>query len=818
MPRSPAKTQEFLRVARERFKQGQDATEKQRQRELADLAFYAGGDHQWSRDAIESRKGQNATGNLPPIPARPMITVNKVREPVHQILNQERQSDLAVELVPADDFGALVGPLSEDEIELREGLVRRIQRDSEAADARTWAFMRATIAGAGYYRILTRYVKGTRHRDKEVVVSRIYNQASVTLDPAHEQPDGSDCDWEFIETFLAEPRYRSEYPKVDGSRNALSDLSDADFNALGVTLPDWFKTEGDTRMYRVVEYFYTERETQTLVLLTDGTEVPDDEIEDESLVALDKDGHRFEREDVEKRVKWAKIDGQQILDETDWESPDMPIIKVLGEELQPFDQERRVEGMVRPARGSQEGFNAMVTKLVETIGLTPVAPLSIAEGQVEGYERWYQLANTRALPYLPYRPTSFEGHLVGPPAAVNRDTPVQALAEAVQMFDEAIKSTTLVPSVQLGQATDARLKSGKAIQLMQDQAQLGTSNYMDNLQRSVRYEGQVLNNLLYPIYGKRPGRIARMLNGENEPVTVQIGANGNGQAIPSGVVGARTTGGGALQPGVAGPSPLAPMAAGPRAAAPGPPQTPKPPKTYTLTKDANFNVIVKVTRGFDSRRTEEATTIGNLLQANPMFMTWFGDLFFANQDGPGHEEMSKRAEVMLDPKIQQMRQQQQGAEIPSAFQAQYAQLQARLQHAEQILGQAKQELESKQQELTQKHQTAIQQTQMETDRAIQLAHINNAAKIRVAELAAKKDLIAAEFEDQEERLATGATHLHEAGQAELDRQHERDQAAQAHANALEQGAAGVAGTIATQTNQAALQPPEQPEQAQGGGQ
>src|SRR5260370_28952396 len=142
----------FLKTARDRFQMGQEAIHNQRTRELADLAFYAGGDHQWDPDALKARRAQNADNQagLPPMPARPVITVNKVREPIHQILNQERQSDMSIELAPADDFAGLVGPIDPTEIEVREGLVRRIQRMSEAADARTWAFMRGVIAGVGW--------------------------------------------------------------------------------------------------------------------------------------------------------------------------------------------------------------------------------------------------------------------------------------------------------------------------------------------------------------------------------------------------------------------------------------------------------------------------------------------------------------------------------------------------------------------------------------------------------------------------------------------------------------------------------------------
>src|SRR5262245_40289742 len=95
---------EFLKLARDRFKQGTEADTKQRTRELEDLRFYAG--EQWDKDLLDSRKGQTlGSGSTQQVvPARPSLTINKTREPVRQVLNQERASDMGIELIPADDW------------------------------------------------------------------------------------------------------------------------------------------------------------------------------------------------------------------------------------------------------------------------------------------------------------------------------------------------------------------------------------------------------------------------------------------------------------------------------------------------------------------------------------------------------------------------------------------------------------------------------------------------------------------------------------------------------------------------------------------
>lgn len=687
------------------------------------------------------------------MPARPTLTINKVRQPVRQVLNDERGSDFGVTIAAADDFGDLVPAIDDKEIELREGLARRIQRSSEAADARTWAFTRSTIAGRGYYGVMTRFVPGKTF-DREIYVHRFYNQASVSLDPAHEQPDGSDAEWGFVGVDMPWAQYEAEFPKnAKRQKNDVLTLSDADFRALGEELPGWFTLEKETRACRVVDYWYTNREVRTLVQLQDGTNAWRDELPD----GVSDDQIVNEREEVQKQIKWCKIDGTQILDETDWEGPDIPIIKVLGEELQPYDAERRAEGMVRPARSACQGFNAMVSKWVETIGLAPIPPFQATPQQIEGFEQWYQLAPTHALPYLPYNFISDNGTPLPPPTRTQVDTPIQSIAGSIQMFDESIQSTTAVPDSRVGRNTDSHLKAARAIQALQQQSEHGTSNFLDNLRRSIRYEGQIINNLLYPIYGKTPGRIVRILTGEGDSQTVRIGAPAQPQQ-PIGMMNAGT------------------------------PQSQL--QQFTLTPDAHFNVLVKVTRAFDSRREQEATIIGDLLNANPQLLTWFGDLFFKNQDGPGHAEMAERAKVMLAPPIQQMlAQKAQGSQVPPEIAQQLAAKDQQISHAEAAMRQMQGDLQSKQAE----NDTKIRIAQMELESKERIAAADREVKLGVAELGAKVDRL--ELFLQESQLV-GA------------RAHESALSAQEHAQSLVEQMAGHAHESSLSAQDAAQTPPE----------
>lgn len=802
--RSQKQLDEFLSLARERFAQAEEADAAQRERELEDIEFYNGS--QWNEDVLASRRAQPAANGMPPVPARPCFVINKQREPVRQVLNQERQSDLGIELVAADDFGDLAAPIDDTELQLREGLIRRIQRDSHASDARTWAFARAVQAGRGYYLVMTRYLPG-KTWDQEVYVQRLYNQASVSLDPAHEQPDGSDAEWGFVGRDMPWAEYKATYPRLvdtDGvsRKNDVARADSDEFRSYGDLYPGWFTADGETRSIRVVDYYYTERETRTLAILEDGSVHWSDET-DETPVDT--------REVIEKKICWVQLDGLQILDETEWPGPDLPIVKVVGEELQPSDDERRYEGMVRPSRHSQQGYNAMVSKWVETVGLAPIPPFQVAEGQTEGYEAWYQAANTRTLPYLPYRTRDLEGTPVGPPIRTQVDTPIQAIAGSVQLFSEAIQSTTGLHDPSLGRV-DPTLKSGKAIAAIQQQGQQSTSSYLDNLQRSIRYEAQIINNLLYPIYN-RPGRMARILNGQGEPETVLLHQ-------PS-----------VMQQGKPAKAPLDPATGQPAPEA----------KTYTLTKDASFNVVVKIAKNFDTRRQQETDMIGQLLGADPALMGVFGDLFFKFQDGPGHTEMAERAKAMLVPPVQALLKSQkdgQGAPDP-----QTAALQQQLQQAQQMLQQLQQQLQTDQVKMQGQMQIAqmkaqadaqttqadvqakaqqsqadlqlkMQIAQLDADTKLKIAAMDNEARMRLEEWKLRGVQMQAEIDAREAEFARASgieaktvDQAHEVGMTQLSAEQQRAQADQQHQQALEQGEVGHAQSLEAQ-QMAAQQAPD----------
>jgi hypothetical protein len=461
-----------------------------------------------------------------------------------------------------------------------------------------------------------------------------------------------------------------------------------------------------------------------------------------------------------RTIRYAQLDGlnEFPLDETDEALPDMPIVKIVGEELQPYDGERRIQGMVRPARDSQFGLDAMVSKQVETVALTPLPALKVDPVGIEGYESWYALANTRTLPYLPFRTYDDQGRQLADPTKLNADPNLLPIAQSIALFAQGIQDTTATSDPALGR-TDPSVKSARHAQALIDEAQLSTSQYLDNYTRSLRYEGQIINNLLYPIYGTRPGRLVRILTGENEQEARRVNPRQDEQQ--------------------------AAQSAKNQAIAE---------KKGVLTKDAKFNVAIKLTKNSTLKRDAESSFVGSLIEANPEFMTWFGDLFFKNQDGPGHQQMADRAKVMLAPPIQQMlAEKEQGTEIPPEAQQKIAQLTEQVQMAEQAMHELAEEARGKKIESETKIKIADLQAQVDrykieidatTDRKkadldLEKTREDNATKIHIAQIQAKTKGIQMEHEAETEAVAMAhevaqseVTANRETADAQRDREHE----------------------------------------------
>lgn len=476
---------EILEKARERFKLAIDAEQEIRELAEEDLRFSAG--EQWPDDIKTSRQLDN----------RPCLTINRLPQFIHQITNDQRQNRPSIKVSPVDDKADI------ETAKIYQGLIRHIEYSSDADIAYDTAFDSAVRASFGYFRIVTEYCDPFSF-DQEIKIKRIKNRFAAVLDPNYQQPDGSDANWGFVFEDVNKDDYKDQHPDTE---LAQSD----DWDSLGALTDGWV----NKNTCRIAEYFYKVYEKISIVHLNTGEvfnkkDLP--EVLPPEVKIID------ERTSMVPVVKWCKINGYEIIEETDWPGKWIPIIPVLGEELD-INGKRVLEGVVRHAKDSQRMYNYWATSETETIALAPRAPYVGFAGQFKGFEQKWKTANTRNHAYLEVNVDDGNGKVF--PSLPTRNVfepPVQAITQARMLASDDLKSTTGIYDAALGAKSNEN--SGIAIQRRNVQAQTSNFHFIDNLNKSIRHGGRIIVDLIPHIYDT--ARAIRILGDDDKEEIIRI--------------------------------------------------------------------------------------------------------------------------------------------------------------------------------------------------------------------------------------------------------------------------------------------------------
>lgn len=665
-----------------------DAESEQRQREDEDLAFDAG--DQWPDSVKASRRAQNIGGV--DIPARPMLTIPKLDQPVQLVINQQRRAHLGITVSPENETA------NPETAEVLQGIIRHIQTHSRAEMARNWAFERSVKAGRGYYRILKRYVDqtgaGEHWSDQELCIQRVLNQGSVYLDPYAVEPDWSDGEWGLIGGFMPEKRFRQRWPKA----KMTTALDDDDFGSSeGDIEPNWMSSDIEGyRGVRVMEFFRVQHLSRTRVsyLEPDATGQMGrqngylDELGDEWWTT-NKDRVDVRRNVDERKVMWYTLNALEVLEQEEWDGRYIPIIPVIGRE-QYFKNRRRWVGIIRPAQDGQRLFNYAATSAVEKEAIDTKAPWIGYEGQFKGHEEAWSQASTRNFPYLQVSPVTIGGQPAPLPQRNTAGSNISGSLALLEAADQFIKAATFTYDPSLGNARSG--DSGRKVLALQTQGEEGNSNYLDNLVTiSMPFEAMQLVDLIPKVYD-RPGRIQQVLGVEGDEKAVMLnapfvsGPDGRPQAVDMAAQGA---------------------------------------KLYDLTK-GRYTTAITIGKSYNSRLLQGVDEMNQLLQAAPELLKVIGDIYFKFRDFPGHTEISERFKKMLPPELAD----RENAEDPEQLKSQLAQQQQAMEQLQSAFQNAVQQLETKQVEAGAK----VQSEQVKADAAMQLEQLRQQGNLMLAEI------------------------------------------------------------------------------------
>lgn len=458
---------EFIEEARERFQGGLDADRENRDEGQEDLRFFAG--EQWDADARLRRNG------------RPMLTINQLPQFVAQVVGDIRINRPSIRVRPAEDA-------DKDLAEIREGLIRQIERSSDAQGVYTNAGQNQVACGIGNFRVGLSYAADDGF-DRDITLSAIPNAFSVVWDPYATERTGKDAQYCFVSDLV--PRKEFERRFKDRS------IADQGLEVPMTDVEGWFT--GDS--VRVTEYWLVKETKTKLALLEDGTVVDAKDVPQGAKVVR-------ERETVRKSACMYLITGKNIL-AGPYELPidRLPIIRVEGWTVNLGDKRKRW-GLVRFARDAQRLKNYWRSVSAEMLALAPKGKWLLHESN-DGDQDAFREAHNADDPIL-----TWSGNT--PPQYIGPPTLNAAVLQEAALAGQDLKDTTGLHDASLGAKSNET--SGKAIMARQREGDVATYVYHDNLHAAIEAGGYVINQLIPVVYDTP--RTIRIL-GEDSATKVQ---------------------------------------------------------------------------------------------------------------------------------------------------------------------------------------------------------------------------------------------------------------------------------------------------------
>jgi hypothetical protein len=456
---------EFITEALERFQQAVDFDRENRDAGREDLEFLAG--EQWDKEALDARDGL------------PCLTLNTLPPFVAQVVGDIRINKPAIKVRPAEDA-------DKDLAEVREGLIRAIERDNDAPGVYSNTGENQVACGIGNFRIFLKEGSDTSF-DRDIAIEAIPDAFAVVWDPLSTERTGRDAEYCFVQSEVPRKAFEARFK---------------DQVAGGLEIPQntangWFTTD----TVRVTEYWIA-KTTKVDIALLEGGQVVELAQVPEGVIPLKT------RTAQRKSACVYLINGTAILEGPNEIPIDrLPIIRARGWEVT-VGTKRIRWGLVRFAKDAARLKNYWRSVSAQKLALAPRQQWLIHESQA-GSNDDFRTAATNGDTVLVWN-GQVEPKRMEPPQIE------AALLHEAQLNSQDIKDVTGIHDASLGAQSNET--SGKAILARERQGDVATYIYHDNLQAAIREGGRIINQLIPVVYDT--ARSIRVI-GEDESVKIQ---------------------------------------------------------------------------------------------------------------------------------------------------------------------------------------------------------------------------------------------------------------------------------------------------------
>lgn len=555
---------DVLKDAEEAFKAAVDAESENRAAALADVRFARLGE-QWPDKVRQERERDG----------RPCLTINRLPAFCRQVVNDARQNRPQIVVSGVD---SQADPKT---AEILSGVIRHIERNSDADVAYDTAIEWAVYGGFGYWTVDADYASDDG-LEQELFLRRAANPFAIYGDPDSEAADSSDWTRAFQVSTITEDAFRESYGKREMQSWGNAALGD---------------DKAEQGHVRIAKYWQVTREPKTLVLLSNGAVVSEDELTADRLAMMQAMGiapTERTRKVQQSKVRYHILSGAEELDSGEWKGRYIPIVPVYGDEVN-IEGKRHLRSLIRDAIDPARMFNYWRTVSTELVALAPRAPYIGPKGSFITDKKKWETANTQNWPYIEYdfvtnQPPPQRQPFTGPPAG--------ALQEALNASDD-MKSIMGIYDASLGARSNET--SGRAIMARQREGDVSTFHFVDNLSRAIRHTGRILLDLIPKYYDTE--RVIRIIGKDETPQQVTINTEAEN------------------------------------------PQTGEVERIFDLSV-GRYDVAVKAGPSFTTQREEAAAQMTELVRAFPDAAPVIGDLIAKNLDWPGADEIAERLKML----------------------------------------------------------------------------------------------------------------------------------------------------------------------------
>lgn len=503
LPRGYESEAQFLQEMRTLFNEDQEADRLNREAGTEDLKFVIG--DQWE-DYVRQRRDSGR---------KPTLTINRLPAFVAQVLGARRLNETEIRIIP--DTGG-----DKDIAEIREGLVRSIQKLSRAKRAYDNALAGAVMCGIGNFQVcLDDATNDIWARD--IKIKPVLDHFSVVWDRNLCDPTGRDAERVFVLETMSKYDFHAEWPWAQPADVSVDLMARADLRMQG-----WLGVDD----VRVVNYWRIRKARRTYAMMVNGATVditdidPDDETGAGMLasIATTNDGEPIIREVSVKYAQLYICSGTDILDGPyNYPIDRVPVFRVPGWEVKTGDRWHRW-GIVRHAKDPQRLHNYWRSAVAEKLMQTPRSVWMAADTAVQGREAQWRQSHLTDDPLLIWNAESGAKPERVPPAQVE-----DALLAQAMITTQDIKDVTNIHEANLGMPSNEVSKV--AIQARQAVSDTGSVIYHDNLTSAIEEAGRVCNDLIPVVYdsirtikvlGEDGKEHEQLINDMNDPLAVDI--------------------------------------------------------------------------------------------------------------------------------------------------------------------------------------------------------------------------------------------------------------------------------------------------------